>query len=36
MLREDFLGIIVNLHLPLADHSGPLKTEVNATDASEE
>jgi hypothetical protein len=32
MLREDFLGIIIYLHLPLAFHTAPLKAKIDTAD----
>jgi hypothetical protein len=34
VLREDFLGIIVYLHLPFAFHTATLKAKINTADPS--
>jgi hypothetical protein len=36
MLREDFLGIIIYLHLPFAFHTAPLKSEIDTADPSKQ
>jgi len=35
-LCEDFFRIVIDFNLPLADHSGPLKTKVKPTDSGEQ
>jgi hypothetical protein len=35
VLGENLLGIRVNLHLPCTLHPGPLKAEIETTDAAE-
>jgi hypothetical protein len=35
MLFKDSVCIIIDFYLPLAGHSGPLKTQIKTTDASE-
>jgi hypothetical protein len=36
MLREDFLGIIIYLHLPFAFHTAPLKAKIDTADPSKQ
>jgi hypothetical protein len=36
MLREDFLGIIIYLHLPFALHTAPLKAKIDTADPSKQ
>jgi hypothetical protein len=36
MLREDFLRIIIYLHLPFALHTTPLKTKIDTADPGEQ
>jgi hypothetical protein len=33
MFCEHSVGVVVNFHLPFADHAGPLKTQIESTDA---
>jgi hypothetical protein len=35
VFSKNSVRILVNLHLPLADHTGPLKTKIKATDPRE-
>jgi hypothetical protein len=36
MLGENPVCVVVNFHLPFADHSSPLKTKVKPTDSGEQ
>jgi hypothetical protein len=36
MLREDFLGIFVYLHLPFTFHAAPLKAKIDTADPSKQ
>jgi hypothetical protein len=36
MFGEHSTCVVINFNLPFADHSGPLKSEIKATDAGEQ
>jgi hypothetical protein len=36
VLGEDAVGIVIDLHLPLAGHAGTFKAEIEAADPCEE
>jgi hypothetical protein len=36
MFGEHFVRVVVNFHLPFADHSGPLKTQIKTTNPREQ
>jgi hypothetical protein len=36
MFGKHPVGVVVNFHLPFADHASPLKTQIKPTDACEQ